>query len=79
MGSDTGRQSGDLDTSQPGIRQIHAWIRNRSSIRVELQNGTPVCGVPRWVDQQFLALETPAAEDLVLVNREAIGLLRMDC
>ena len=76
MGSSTERRSGDLDTSQPGIRQIHAWIREQTAIRVELLTGASVCGRLRWVDQQFLAVEPEPGQALILVSREAIALMR---
>ena len=76
MGSSSGRRPTDLDTSQPGIRQIQAWIRNRTDLMVQLQDGTPVSGIARWVDGTFLAVEQTITGELVLVNRDAIGLIR---
>lgn len=76
MGSSTGWRPTDLDTSQPGIRQIQAWIRSRVNLVVQLRDGSPVPGIPRWVDTSFLALEQAQTEELVLVNRDAIAVIR---
>ena len=78
MGSSTERRSGDLDTTQPGIRQIHTWIREQAAIRIELLNGATVCGRLRWVDLQFLAVEPGSGEPLILISREAIALISVD-
>jgi hypothetical protein len=76
MGSSSGRRPTDLDTSQPGVRQIQAWIRNRANLVVQLQDGTAVTGIARWVDISFLAIQPDLGEELVLINRDAIGLIR---
>ena len=76
MGSSTGWRPTDLDTSQPGIRQIQAWIRSRVNLVVQLRDGSTVAGIPRWVDTSFLALEQAQSEELVLVNRDAIAVIR---
>jgi hypothetical protein len=76
MGSSSGRRPTDLDTSQPGVRQIQAWIRNGANLVVQLQDGTPVTGIARWVDTNFLAIQQNLGEELVLINRDAIGLIR---
>jgi host factor-I protein len=77
MGSSSGRRPADLDTSQPGVRQIQSWIRTRANLVVQLQDGSTVSGIPRWIDSTFLALQQDLGEDVLLVNREAIGLIRV--
>jgi host factor-I protein len=69
-------RSAQFDTSQPGIRQLQSWIRSRTNLVVQLMEGTSVTGVPRWVDGEYLALEPAGAEELVLVSRQAIALIR---
>jgi len=76
MGSSTERREGDLDISQPGIRQIHGWIRDRSNVSIDLVSGGAINGVVRWVDLQFLAVEPAAGGELLLINRDAIVLIR---
>ncbi|MEN9496169.1 MAG: hypothetical protein EBR33_05925 [Synechococcaceae bacterium WB4_1_0192] len=76
MGSSTERREGDLDISQPGIRQIHGWIRDRSNVSIDLVSGGAINGVIRWVDLQFLAVEPAAGGELLLINRDAIVLIR---
>ena len=76
MGSSTGLGPSDLDTSQPGVRQIQAWIRNRVNLAVQLQDGTALTGTPRWIDGDFIALQPEFSEELVLISRSAIALLR---
>ena len=76
MGSSSGRRPADLDTAQPGVRQIQAWIRTRANLVVQLQDGSTVSGIPRWIDTTFLALQQDLGDDLILVNREAISLIR---
>jgi host factor-I protein len=77
MGSSSGRRPADLDTSQPGVRQIQSWIRTRANLVVQLRDGSTVSGIPRWIDSTFLALQQDLGEDVLLVNREAIGLIRV--
>lgn len=76
MGSSTGPRPGELDTSQPGVRQIQTWIRNRTNLVVQLRDGSSASGTPRWVDASFLALQQELGTELVLVSREAIALIR---
>jgi hypothetical protein len=58
------------------VRQIQSWIRNRSELVVQLRDGSSTSGIPRWVDASFLALQAELGAELVLVNREAIALIR---
>ena len=76
MGSSTERRAGELDTSQPGIRQIHGWIRDRRTVSIDLVSGDPINGVVRWVDLQFLAVEPAVGGELIMINRDAIVLIR---
>lgn len=76
MGSSTGRRPSDLDTSQPGVRLIQSWIRSQTNLALQLLDGTSISGVPRWIDSDYVALQSDAASDLMLVNRHAIALIR---
>jgi host factor-I protein len=76
MGSSMGRRGPDLDTSQPGVRQLQGWIRGHTNLVVQLLEGTSVNGIPRWVDVDYLALQPQGATELVLINRSAIALIR---
>ena len=76
MGSSSGRRPTDLDTSQPGVRQIQAWIRSRANLVVQLQDGAALTGTPRWIDTEFIALQQDLGDELVLISRSAIALIR---
>ena len=76
MGSSSGRRPTDLDTSQPGVRQIQSWIRNRANVVVQLLDGTAITGTPRWIDVNFLAIQQEFGDEVVLINRDAVGLIR---
>ena len=76
MGSSPDRRSADLDTSQPGVRQIHAWIRAELALSLQLSNGNNLSGRPLWIDPCFLAVEPEPGASPVLINRDAIVLLR---
>ena len=76
MGNLFERRGQELDTSQPGIRQIQAWIRSRALLSIQLLDGTKLEGVVRWVDCDYLALQPEQDSEPVLLNRQAIALLR---
>ena len=76
MGSSSGRGLSDLDTSQPGVRQIQAWIRSHANLAIQLHDGSALNGNPRWIDAEFIALQQEAGADLVLISRSAIALIR---
>ena len=76
MGSSMEGRAALFDTSQPGVRQLQSWIRQRCALAVRLADGTTVNGTPRWVDLDFLGLDPENGGDLLLVNRSAIALIR---
>ena len=76
MGSSRDGRPGDLVTSQPGVRQIQAWIRAELPVSLQLSNGSSLSGRPLWIDPCFLALEPEPGAAAVLINRDAIVLLR---
>ena len=76
MGSSPDKRSGDLDTSQPGVRQIQAWIRAELPLALQLSNGSNLSGRPLWIDPCFLAVEPEPGASPVLIKRDAIVLLR---
>ena len=76
MGNLFERHGQELDTSQPGIRQIQGWIRARTLLSIQLLDGTRLEGVVRWVDCDYLALQPEQDGDPVLLNRQAVALLR---
>jgi host factor-I protein len=65
-----------LDTSLPSIRHIQDLIRNRTPVQIETTTGQSLEGVLAWQDVQYLALREPMGESLVLINREAVVLVR---
>ena len=77
MGSSMEGRAHGFDTSQPGIRQLQSWIRARANLAVQLIEGSTVSGVPRWVDLDYLALQPEHGGEVVLVNRQAIAMIRV--
>ncbi|QVV68397.1 hypothetical protein KJJ24_04395 [Synechococcus sp. LA31] len=76
MGSSMENRGSLFDTSQPGIRLLQSWIRSRTNLAVQLLDGSSVNGIPRWVDNEYLALEPEAGGELLLVARQAMALIR---
>jgi host factor-I protein len=76
MGTSTEHQPPGFDPSQPGIRWLQRWIRDRTPIQVELQGGRLLQGCPQWVDGDHLALLTDAGGEPLLVNRRAIAVIQ---
>jgi len=70
------RRGPRLDTSLPSVRHVQELIRNRTMVRLEMVGGQELEGTVRWQDNEFLALRQDASLPLVLVNRNAITLLR---
>ncbi len=70
------RRGPRLDTSLPSVRHVQELIRNRTMVRLEMVGGQELEGTVRWQDNDFLALRQDASLPLVLVNRNAITLLR---
>jgi host factor-I protein len=70
------RRGPRLDTSLPSVRHVQELIRNRTMVRLLLVGGQELEGTVRWQDNDFLALRQDASLPLVLVNRNAITMLR---
>jgi len=70
------RRGPRLDTSLPSVRHVQELIRNRTMVRLVMVGGQELEGTVRWQDNDFLALRQDASMPLVLVNRNAITMLR---
>jgi len=70
------RRGPRLDTSLPSVRHVQDLIRNRTMVQVVMAGGQELEGTVRWQDNDFLALRQDASLPLVLLNRNAITLLR---
>jgi len=70
------RRGPRLDTSLPSVRHVQELIRNRTMVRLVVVGGQELEGTVRWQDNDFLALRQDASLPLVLVNRNAITMLR---
>ena len=70
------RRGPRLDTSLPSVRHVQELIRNRTMVRLVMAGGQELEGTVRWQDNDFLALRQDASLPLVLVNRNAISVLR---
>jgi host factor-I protein len=55
---------------------VQDLIRNRTMVQVVMVSGQELEGTVRWQDNDFLALRQDASLPLVLLNRNAITLLR---
>jgi host factor-I protein len=65
-----------LDTSLPSVRHVQDLIRNRTLVKVTMVGGQELEGAIKWQDSEFLALRQDTSLPLVLINRDAIALLR---
>jgi hypothetical protein len=72
----TANRIATLDTDQPGTRHIQNLIRRQATVIIELGAGRQLEGVIRWQDLHYLALATGADHPLILINRDAVILLR---
>ncbi|MEB3256604.1 MAG: hypothetical protein VKJ05_09485 [Synechococcaceae cyanobacterium] len=51
-------------------------IRNRTMVSILMVGGHELEGTIKWQDNQFLALRQDTSLPLVLINRDAIAVLR---
>jgi host factor-I protein len=65
-----------LDTSLPSVRHVQDLIRNRTLVKVTMVGGQELEGAIKWQDSEFLALRQDTSLPLVLINRNAIALMR---
>jgi len=65
-----------LDTDQPSIRHLQGLIRRQATVLLELDAGRILEGVIRWQDAHVLALDPGGDQPLILVNRQAVQVLR---
>ncbi|MEI6828695.1 MAG: hypothetical protein WCK64_02430 [Synechococcaceae cyanobacterium ELA445] len=65
-----------LDTSLPGVRQLQNWIRAKTAIRIQINDGTKLDGTLDWQDMEFLALRQSDEKDPILIQRLSVSLIR---
>ena len=70
------RRGPRLDTSLPSVRHVQELIRSRTMVSVQMIGGQELEGTLKWQDNQFLALRQDGSQPLVLINRDAVLLLR---
>jgi host factor-I protein len=70
------RRGPRLDTSLPSVRHVRELIRNRTMVSILMVGGHELEGTIKWQDNQFLALRQDTSHPLVLINRDAIAVLR---
>jgi host factor-I protein len=70
------RRGPRLDTSLPSVRHVQDLIRNRTVVSLQMVGGHELEGTIHWQDHQFLGFRQDASRPLVLINRDAIALLR---
>jgi hypothetical protein len=55
---------------------VQELIRARSVVSIQTVGNLELAGTIQWQDNQFLALRQDASLPLVLINRDAIAMLR---
>jgi len=70
------RRGHQLDTTLPSVRHVQELIRSHTTVRLLTVGGQELEGTIKWQDPQFLALRQEGNLPLVLVNRDAIAVLR---
>jgi host factor-I protein len=70
------RRGPRLDTSLPSVRHVQELIRSRTMVSIQTMGNFELAGTIQWQDNQFLALRQDADQPLVLINRDAVLLLR---
>ena len=65
-----------LDTSLPSVRHLQELIRTATVVTVRMRGGVELEGTLKWQDSEFLALSQDPNAALVLLNRDAVVLLR---
>jgi host factor-I protein len=70
------RRGPRLDTTLPSVRHVQELIRSRTVVRLLTLSGQELEGTIKWQDPHFLALRQEGNLPLVLVNREAVAVLR---
>jgi host factor-I protein len=65
-----------LDTSLPSVRHLQDLIRTATVVTVRMRGGVELEGTLKWQDSEFLALSQDPNAPLVLLNRDAVVLLR---
>ena len=70
------RRGPRLDTSLPSVRHVRELIRNRTMVSILMVGGHELEGTIKWQDNQFLALRQDTSLPLVLINRDAVAVLR---
>jgi host factor-I protein len=70
------RRGARLDTSLPSVRHIQSLIRTGTTVSVQLTTAMVLEGRIQWQDSHFIALRQDEQRPLVLVNLNAIALLK---
>lgn len=60
----------------PGVRQLQNWIRAKTAIRIQINDGTKLDGTLDWQDMEFLALRQSDEKDPILIQRLSVSLIR---
>lgn len=70
------RRGPPLDTSLPSVRHVQELIRARAMVSIQTVGNLELAGTIQWQDNQFLALRQDGGQPLVLINRDAVAVLR---
>jgi host factor-I protein len=70
------RRGPRLDTSLPSVRHVQELIRSRAMVSIQTLGNFELAGTIQWQDNQFLALRQDGGQPLVLINRDAVLMLR---
>jgi hypothetical protein len=66
-----------LDTTQPSIRHIQDLIRERTTVAIQMVEGSEFEGVLRWQDLQYFGLQQGEDRPLTLLNRNCVSVVRV--
>ena len=65
-----------LDPSLPGIRLLQSWIRDQVALSLDVVGLDRIEGRLVWQDPEFLAIEPPRSDRVLLLNRHQVVVIR---
>ena len=69
-------ETAPLDPSLPGVRLLQSWIRERTPLSIDAIGQERIEGRLVWQDPEFLAIEPPRSDRLLLLNRHQVVVIR---
>ena len=69
-------ETAPLDPSLPGVRLPQSWIRERTPLSIDAIGQERIEGRLVWQDPEFLAIELPRSDRVLLLNRHQVVVIR---